>query len=152
MSGDMGTHDLVRLLDQQAIIDVTIAYTWALDSRRFEDLREVFMPDATAALLNELSGIDAIIERISSALTPLDDSQHLIGNHQVRIDGDHATCRCYLQAQHIRRGVQGGDNYIIAGRYEDRLVRTPEGWRIAHRTLIPMWSEGNVAVVRPPQA
>jgi len=147
----MSTYDVEvrQLLDRQAIIDVTIAYTWALDSRRFEDLRDVFAPDATAALPADLHGADAIIERISKALTPLDVSQHLIGNHQVRLDGDTATCRCYLQAQHVRHGVEGGENFIVAGRYEDRFVRTPVGWRIAHRSLITMWTDGNLAVIRP---
>ena len=47
------------------------------------------------------------------------------------------------------RGTEGGDNYIIAGRYDDRVVRTPDGWRIAHRVLTVDWTEGNPAVVRP---
>jgi hypothetical protein len=38
---------------------------------------------------------------------------------------------------------------MIAGRYEDQLVRTPAGWRIHHRVLTVMWREGNLAVVRP---
>jgi hypothetical protein len=37
---------------------------------------------------------------------------------------------------------------VVAGRYEDRLVRTADGWRIAHRELITMWTAGNLAVVR----
>ena len=64
--------------------------------------------------------------------------------HQVRVDGDTATNRCYLQAQH----VVGGANYIVGGRYEDRLVRTDDGWRIAHRALIVMWTEGDPSVLR----
>ena len=43
----------------------------------------------------------------------------------------------------------GGPNYIVAGRYEDRFVRTDAGWRIAHRALIVMWMDGNRAVVYP---
>lgn len=137
-----------RLLDRQAIVEVTIAYTWALDTRRFEDLRQLFLPDATASLGTELTGIDAIIERVDRVLTPLDDSQHLVSNHEVRLDGDRATCRCYFQAQHIRRGTDGGDNFIVAGRYEDDLARTTGGWRIARRSLVSMWSDGNPAVIR----
>ena len=38
---------------------------------------------------------------------------------------------------------------MVAGRYEDRLVRTDAGWRIAHRTLTVMWTDGNVAVAHP---
>ena len=42
----------------------------------------------------------------------------------------------------------GGDQYIVAGRYEDRYVRTDEGWRIAERELVVMWTAGNRDVVR----
>ena len=74
-----------------------------------------------------------------------------MSNHQVAIDGDAATCRCYFQAQHVRHGTEGGDNFIIAGRYEDRLVRTAGGWRIEHRVLTVDWTEGNPSVVRRPR-
>ncbi len=138
-----------ELQDRQEIMDLTIAYTWALDMREFELLRNIFLPEATALLVDERIGVDSIIERVRSALEPLDASHHLIGNHQVTVDGDRATCRCYLQAQHVRQGTQGGSNYIFAGRYEDNLVRTAAGWRIARRTLVRVWSDGNPAVVRP---
>ena len=135
--------------DRRAVIDLTIAYTWAIDTHNWDALRSIFVPDATAFLVDERVGIDSIIERISAALGPLDDSQHLIGNHQVRIDGDSATCRCYLQAQHVRRAAEGGPNFIVAGRYEDEMVRTTQGWRISRRVLVVTWTDGNPFVVRP---
>ena len=36
--------------DRDDIIDLTIAYTWALDTKNIEGLRDVFLPDATADL------------------------------------------------------------------------------------------------------
>lgn len=137
-------------LDRQAVKDVTIAYCWALDRHEFDRLSEVFLPDATARLGDEeCDGIDAIIARVTRALGPLDDSQHIISNHEVAIDGDTATSRCYLHAQHVRRTADGGPNFVVAGRYEDRLERTPAGWRIRRRVLTTMWTDGNPRVVRP---
>lgn len=141
--------DLTDLADERAIVALTVAYCWALDTGDYERLRDVFAPDATARLGEECAGIDAIIARVARALDPLDDSQHMVANHEVRLDGDRATCRCYFQAQHVRRAAPGGPNYMVAGRYEDDLERTPDGWRIRRRTLVPMWTEGNLAVVRP---
>ena len=136
------------LTDEQLIIDLTIAYTWALDTKSFDDLRSVFAEDATATLRGtECEGIDAIIARIERPLSRLDASQHIVSNHQVRVDGDRATCRCYLQAQHVKHGTPGGVNFLIGGIYEDRLERRREGWRIVHRTLIPVWDDGNPAVI-----
>lgn len=136
--------------DEKAIIDLTIAYTWALDTKQFDELRNVFAPDATG-LLHGVACDDreAIISRISGSIVRLDATQHLIGNHQVRIDGDTATCRCQLQSQHVKRGTDGGDNYIIGGLYDDRLARTADGWRITHRTMEETWNSGNRKVVKP---
>lgn len=142
--------DLQTLLDERDISSTALRYCRALDTKDWALLDEVFLPDATAELGAPvtLEGLEAIRGRIRSALEHLDDSQHLVGNHEIDVTGDSATHRCYLQAQHIRAGASGGPNYIVAGRYEDRLVRASDGWRIAHRRLTVMWTEGNVAVVR----
>jgi hypothetical protein len=135
--------------DRTAIVDLTIAYCWALDEHDWPALHRVFLPDARAELgFPEVTGIDAIVGIVSGVLTPLDTSQHMVTNHQVRIDGDTATSRCYFHAQHVRRAAAEGPNFIVAGRYEDDLVRTADGWRIARRRLVPMWREGNPGVVR----
>ena len=143
--------DLQTLIDERDIRNVAFRYCRALDTKDWSLLDEVFLPDSTAELgtPTTLVGIDAIRGRIRKALEHLDDSQHLVGNHEIDVTGDTATHRCYLQAQHIRAEAVGGPNYIVAGRYEDRLVRTSDGWRIAHRTLTVMWTEGNVTVAHP---
>lgn len=124
--------------DRDEIIDLAVRYTWALDSRDLEDMRNVFTPNATGMLRGiECDGADAIIERIAGgAMDRFDRTQHLTGNHQVSIDGDTATHRCQLQAQHVR---DNGDSLIIGGYYEDRLVRTTDGWRISHRLMEQTW-------------
>jgi hypothetical protein len=139
------------LVDERDIVRVALRYARALDTKDWALLDEVFLPDATAELGSRtlLEGIEAIRRRIRTALEALDASQHLVGNHEVDVVADTATHRCYVQAQHVRRAAPGGPNYIVAGIYEDRLVRTAAGWRIAHRTLSVMWTEGNLAVVRP---
>jgi ketosteroid isomerase-like protein len=140
--------DIQSLLDEREIYRVITRYCRALDTKDWALLDDVFVPDATGELgtPTTLVGLEAIRGRIRSALGHLDDSQHLVGNHEIAVDGDTATHRCYLHAQHVRRAAVGGPNYIVAGRYEDRLTRIEAGWRIAHRTLTVMWTDGNVAV------
>jgi ketosteroid isomerase-like protein len=136
--------------DEEQIVALTVAYCWILDSGDHDRLDEVFAPDAVAEFLGRRhEGLDAIRERISGSLAPLDASQHIVANHQVTVEGDTARCRCYLQAQHVRRDAEGGPNFIIAGTYSDELARTAEGWRIRHRVLEAIWTEGNPAVPRP---
>jgi hypothetical protein len=129
--------------DRDALVDLTVAYCWALDSRAFDELDDVFLRNATSDLGGLLVGREAIKERIRNALVPLDISQHMVSTHQFTVDGDRAAGRCYLHAQHVKAGVQ----YVVAGRYEDRYARTADGWRIEHRTLMVMWTSGDPAVL-----
>ena len=141
---------LRRLLDEREIVAVATRYCRALDTKDRDLLDQVFAPDASADLMApELcEGREAIKDRIEAALARLDVSQHLVGNHEVTVDGDTATHRCYLQAQHVRRSAPRGPNYIVAGRYEDELTRTDEGWRIRFRRIVVMWTDGDPSVAR----
>lgn len=149
VSGAFGTRiEWRRLADRAEIVDVTVRYALALDTKDFDGLDDVFTPDARADLLEDLEGREAIKARIRRAIEPLDRTQHLVGNHFVVVDGDRATCSSYLQSQHVRRAAEGGPNFIVAGRYEDRLIRTSNGWRIEFRRLSVWWTEGNAGVTR----
>jgi len=136
--------------DRADIIDVTHNYCWALDRNQWHELDDVFLPEATGVLgSHQCANRDEIKQVCSNALGKLDDSQHIVATHQIELDGDTATSRCYLHAQHIRKVPEGGSLYVVAGRYEDDLVRTADGWRIKHRILTVMWTEGNLKVVSP---
>jgi len=138
----------LTMSDRDEIIDLTIAYTWAIDDKRVEDLSNIFLPNATALLRGrECNGVEQIIARIGGSVRRFEVTQHLIGNHQVRVDGDRATCRCQLHSQHTIAGFEGGENYTIGGMYLDELVRTDNGWRISHREMRQTWAEGNEALL-----
>jgi hypothetical protein len=143
--------DSRELADRQAVVDVCVNYALALDSRDWARLRECFTAEAVADYGGAINaGYDAIEATCRAALEPLDASQHLLGNHLVTLDAanrDAATSVCYFQAQHVKAGLAGGPHFVVAGRYDDGLVRTDRGWRIQHRTLTIMWTSGNPAVL-----
>lgn len=145
---DAGNGALTDLVDRAAIVDLTIRYAWALDNRQWSELDHVFTADATAHLTEPLDSRSAIKDRVRRALEPLDFSQHIVANHQIVLEGDRASCRCYLHAQHVRHAAEGSPNYVVAGHYEDQLARTAEGWRITRRELVITWTDGNPSVVR----
>jgi hypothetical protein len=140
--------DVQDLIDERDIVQVALRYCRALDTCDWELLDTVFLPDATSRLGTPTvqDGLAAIVDYCRTALAPLALSQHIVANHEVDVDGDEATHRCYLHAQHVTAGEAG--NFIVAGRYEDRLVRTTSGWRIARRDLTPMWTDGNPSIIR----
>ncbi len=83
------------------------------------------------------------------ALSGLDATHHLIANHDIEIDagGDHATARAYVHAAHPLAIAFGDPVWIIAGRYEHRLVHGDHGWRIAAASFRPTWGAGNQQVM-----
>ena len=143
---------LAHMLDREAVVDVCVRYATALDRRDWSLLRSCFLADATGdyAGIGALSGYDQLERVCRRALEPLAASQHLLSNFAVVVDGNQATATCYLHAQHVRPGTPGGDTYVVAGTYTDRLVRTTDGWRIAHRRLDVTWTQGNPTVLANP--
>ena len=139
-----------ELADRAAIVDAVIAYATALDTRDWATLGSLFTDDARweyAGSGERLSGPDAIVARISGSLERFDATHHLNGNHVAAVDGDEAEHTCYYQAQHVRRGLPGGEKFLSGGCYDDRLRRTPDGWQFTHRRITSVWSEGNPAVI-----
>jgi hypothetical protein len=138
------------LADRQAVVDLGVRYTMALDSRDWPLLRSCFVDEATVVYegLAECDGVDAVVRVCRAALEPLDASQHMVTNFVVTLDADRATMTSYVHAQHVRADAPGGTTYVVAGRYEDELVRTEGGWRIARRRFSPVWTQGNIAVLQ----
>ena len=135
--------------DHSELVQLTIDYCLAIDSSDFETLRCVFTPDAAGHLgENGQQGVEEIIDWVSRALSPLDEAQHTVSNHQVEINGDTAVMLCYVYARHIKAIASGDELYVVAGRYEDRCVHTDNGWRIAERRIVSLWEQGNRAVFR----
>ena len=119
--------------DEKAIVDLTIAYTWALDDRRFDDLRSIFAADATADLAGvHCDGIEAIIARIRGALTKVYVSQHVISNQQVRVDGD-SHVSLLPGRQHTRRAA--GRRALHHERHVLGPSRSNRRWLAHHRTV-----------------
>ena len=146
------TLDIQHIRDRIEIDDLLARYARALDYRNFEELDAIFTADATfdAGGLGSPTGPAAIREMISGTIGHLDATQHLVGKSLVEFsaDGDEAEVRTYLISQHIRESAPGPvKHYFLGGEYYDKVVRTPDGWRIAYRRLDRMWKQGDRAVI-----
>lgn len=136
------------VVDRQEIADLCARYTSALDTLDWARLESCFAPDPVFVHPGgRLEGFAEILARTSAALTPLTRTQHLLGNVTPTVDGETAHCSSYFHAQHVRTGTPGGELYVIAGRYDDTLIRTADGWRITERVQTYLWRSGNRAVV-----
>jgi hypothetical protein len=77
----------------------------------------------------------------------LDATQHLIANQVVEVEGDRASCAANVCATHLLANATGGPTWVVGGRYDFGLVRTPAGWRIGAVTLTVQWASGNQHVM-----
>ncbi len=113
--------------DRTAIVDVTVAYCWALDTRDWTALDDVFLPDATAELASPLlTGVGAIRERVAAALTPLDETQHAGDEPSDRGRRRHGAKQLLppgtTRAAWRRRGRDVSDRWPLRGRSHTRTV------------------------------
>ena len=134
--------ELAVLRDRREIEDVLIRYANGLDRRDLDMVRTCFHDDVRAEYsgVRLATGIDAVIEHVR-VLWDFRSSLHLVGNVEVALEGDEARSVCravaYLvRAEHDDRGTLAMRGLV----YEDRLVRTPSGWRIIERRHVPEWS------------
>jgi hypothetical protein len=129
------------MLSQQEISDrfeihqLLIDYSTAIDQRRFDDLDRVFTEDAYIDY-REMGGIDGRFPEVKAWLAQVLPNfpayAHMLGNFDVRIDGDTASSRTIL----FNPMVLGGDRnqILFCGLwYDDEFIRTPAGWRMSRR-------------------
>ncbi|MEW6475003.1 MAG: nuclear transport factor 2 family protein [Actinomycetota bacterium] len=123
--------DLAELADRFAIRELTARYNDAIDDGRLDDYFACFTPDGVLEVvgLGRAQGADQIRPMVES-ISPI--AVHLTLDAVVEVDGDTATQRCRFLLG--RRSPDGSDFTVVtSGRYRDRLVRTPAGWRFAER-------------------
>jgi 3-phenylpropionate/cinnamic acid dioxygenase small subunit len=139
------------LLDRAAISDVLIRYATGVDTRDWPLLRSCFTDEietdfATAVSAPPRIKADDWVELVRRTLSGIQATQHLITNHVITLDVDEATCVAYVQARHHLPNDTGSSDQVTYGYYTNRLVRTPDGWKIRTRKLTVIWNEGNMHI------
>jgi 3-phenylpropionate/cinnamic acid dioxygenase small subunit len=144
---------LAALLDREAVCDTLYRFAEALDLRDWALYRSVFADEVEIDYTSYRPGARSVmraddwVARGRARIDPLDATQHSMSNPRVTVDGDTAICAMYIEAQHVltRDGVKA--QYLIGGRYVDRLIRIGGEWKIAAVTLQVRWNLGDRTVV-----
>jgi ketosteroid isomerase-like protein len=127
-----------EISDRLEIQDLIARYSYALDSRDYDSLDQLFTSDAvldyraTGAIRGSLQEMKAFV---AEAFAMFAGTQHLTTQTLVTFDDDgntaHARSACHNPM------VFGGDlqpKMMIVGLwYVDTLERTPDGWRFKER-------------------
>ena len=123
--------------DKLAIQELLHRYATMVDERRWALMDEVFAADATLDYRStggEAGPYRETLEWLDRALKPWPLNLHFITNICIELSGDTARSRCYFHAP-MGRAESETEQLVItnAGYYDDDLVRTEQGWRIAKR-------------------
>ena len=121
--------------DRQDISDLLVRYATGIDRRDWPLFRTVFTDDCELDYgeIGAWNGVDAVTEFMEQAHAMAGHTLHRLSNQAITVDGDKAAARTYVDAL-----IMAGDNRTVAGVngigfYDDEIVRTPDGWRIARR-------------------
>lgn len=137
----MSAGSLAELLDAEAIRGLVGAYLEAADRGRSQELAALFAPDGVLEISGDTFdagthvGPAAIVARLEAtkrdlaARTAVPLLRHHVSSVRTRLGGDTAAGSSYFLAL-----TEAGPDHW--GRYADRYVRRPEGWRFAHRRVI----------------
>ena len=125
------------LADRAAIHDVMLTYAAGVDDRDFDQYRSVFCDDVVVIGFADttLTGADAVIDFVRSALAGFGPTQHLTATPLVSIHGDTAHARTDIRALH-ELNEPAGQLFTLWGKYETDLVRTAGGWKIRRHELV----------------
>ncbi len=120
--------------DERAIAAVLIRYATGIDRRDWPLFRSCFAQDFIGDYpgYGRWEGPDAITAFMAEAHAPLGATLHRMTNFAIAGDTSHATATSYVDVL-LMPGEAGGTAYRGAGFYEDELVRTTEGWKVARR-------------------
>lgn len=121
--------------DKEQIAEVLIRYATGIDAKDWPLLRSCWTEDVDADYgeIGRFSGADAItdlMKRLHGAMGP---TYHRLTNFAITVDGERATARSYVHAV-LQAVPDDAASWVEAlGHYDDELVRTSDGWRIARR-------------------
>jgi 3-phenylpropionate/cinnamic acid dioxygenase small subunit len=120
---------------RQDVADLLVRYASGIDRRDWTLLRSCFTDDCVADYgdIGRWEGGDAITEWMRKTHEPLGHTLHRITNQSFAWEGEAVSARSYVDALVLLSdNIRGAQS---AGRYDDVVVRTAEGWKIARRTF-----------------
>jgi hypothetical protein len=155
MEGHPVTTDLEtriqQIEDRTQISETVIKYAmgvdrrdWTLFGNCFTD--RVYADFSAGGVPAEWFDRDELVSRISFALNGFTATQHISPNHVIEFDPedtDRAICYSYMYAQHVIKGSENGEFYLLRGSYTNHMLRTTDGWRIERIIQHRSWEYGN---------
>jgi hypothetical protein len=137
-----------EISDRIEIQDLMVRYARAIDTKDYGLLDTCFMPDAHVDYVSSggtKGAYPEVRQWLEKALAPFPAMMHLVANNQVKLDGDRASSRTYVINPMGFPNPDGSLHvFTVAAHYVDKLVRTPDGWRIQERIEETVLMDGSL--------
>ena len=131
----MTPEDLAR--EKEAIAELIARYNYAIDHNDFQGWADCFALEGIFdgmigqyAAHGELDRFTADVKKLT-ATTP--NLRHYVTNIQTEVNGNEARSRCFLMMTSTSK--EGGTKVVIAGEYEDKLVKRNGRWLFTERKV-----------------
>ncbi len=124
-----------ELSDRLEIQDLITAYSYAIDFHRFDELDDIFTPEATldfTATGGIQGGLVEVKEWLASVLPNFGGHHHLVATSQVTLGGDSARARTICHNPMWFKD-ESQPPLFVGLWYHDVFRRTDAGWRITSR-------------------
>jgi 3-phenylpropionate/cinnamic acid dioxygenase small subunit len=127
---------LQEISDRIEIEDLLVRYSHAVDTRDWDLFRSVFTEDAHIDYteMGVTGGnLEETVAFLSSSMPTYRSTQHLVSNTVLAVEDGTAVARTMCFNPMVNDD-NGSEHVFFCGAwYRDKLVRTPDGWRIRHR-------------------
>jgi len=129
---------LEEISDRLEIQQLLVAYSTAIDTRQFDDLDQVFTPDAYidySAMGGIAGAFPEVKEWLAQVLPNFPAYAHMVGNFDIAVTGDTAASRTLcLNPMALPASADGQSQILFCGLwYQDEFIRTADGWRMTRR-------------------
>jgi ketosteroid isomerase-like protein len=123
-------------MDRLDIQETISLYHEGASTSDLEQLVATFLPDGiweVPALRFRCQGHAEMLDTMSAVLAPIEYLVQINAPAIITVDGDTASARSLIRECAKFRGQEGVID--VVGQFSDRLQRTSEGWKFAHRTF-----------------
>jgi len=127
--------DSIAYRDRADITDVLLRYATGIDRRDWDTFRTAFTVNCVLDYgeIGSFTGVDAVTEFMDRSHAMAGHTMHRLSNIVITLDGDRAAARTYVDGLILAPDNVSGVSAV--GIYDDDLVRTDHGWRIARRVF-----------------
>jgi hypothetical protein len=139
-----GMKTLQEISDRMEIEELFIKYAYAIDERNFDELDDVFLPEAVidGSSVGSAKGDYQVMKPwLKQALAMFPGYQHIPVATKIEIKGDEAFTKTVCFNPIVSKDAGGWDTevFFVGLWYVDHLIRTTKGWRISSRREERSW-------------